>query len=62
MIRGKRNHEYGGQKLRVDCCGWDSYCEAVSYRSDKSQSSATPIQDRGNGLCSARTAQRKVKW
>jgi hypothetical protein len=31
MIRGKRNDEYGRQTLRVDCCGWESYREAVSY-------------------------------
>jgi len=31
MIRGKRNDAYGRQTLRVDCCGWDSYREAVSY-------------------------------
>ena len=31
MIRGKRNDAYGRQRLRVDCCMWDSYCEAVSY-------------------------------
>ena len=31
MIRGKRNDAYGRQTLRVDCCGWESYREAVSY-------------------------------
>jgi hypothetical protein len=31
MIRGKRNDAYGGKTLRVDCCGWKSYREAVSY-------------------------------
>jgi len=31
MIRGKRNDTYYRQALRVDCCGWDSYREAVSY-------------------------------
>jgi len=31
MIREKRNDAYGRQTLRVDCCGWGSYREAVSY-------------------------------
>ena len=31
MIRGKRNDAYGRQTLRVDCCGCESYREAVSY-------------------------------
>jgi hypothetical protein len=31
MIRGKRNDAYGRQMLRVDCGGWESYREAVSY-------------------------------
>jgi hypothetical protein len=31
MIRGKRNDAYGRQTLRVDCCGWEIYREAVSY-------------------------------
>jgi hypothetical protein len=31
MIRGKRSDAYGRQTLRVDCCGWESYREAVSY-------------------------------
>ena len=31
MIRGKRNDAYGRQTLRVKCCGWESYREAVSY-------------------------------
>ena len=38
MIRGKRNDAYGRQTLRVDCCGWDSYREAVSYIMPISQS------------------------
>jgi len=31
MIREKRNDAYGRQMLRVDCGGWESYREAVSY-------------------------------
>ena len=31
MIRGKRKDAYGRQMLRVDCGGWESYREAVSY-------------------------------
>ena len=31
MIRGKRNDAYGRQMLRVDCGGWESYREAVTY-------------------------------
>ena len=31
MIRGKRNDAYSRQMLRVDCGGWESYREAVSY-------------------------------
>jgi hypothetical protein len=30
MIK-KKNDAYDRQTLRVDCCGWESYREAVSY-------------------------------
>jgi hypothetical protein len=43
MIRGKRNDAYGGKTLRVDCCGWKSYREAVSYINDISQLHGSPL-------------------
>jgi len=52
MIRVKRNDAYGRQTLRVDCCGWESYREAVSYIIDVSpKRQIGDISLRGHPAC-----------
>jgi len=63
MIRGKRNDAYGRQTLRVDCCGWESYREAVSY-TDSLSVKRLPVADMviwRDILAIAKTCYRAVK-
>jgi len=43
MIREKRNDAGGRQMSGVDCCGWHSYREAVSYITDPIVECSCPL-------------------